>query len=124
MPSASDLFAEITRDQYADWARTWRPFEDKLIEYATDPTVVSGAMSDASTSVNSSFDRQATQTQSRLRGLGLTLNADEQKAADRSAGLARASADVDAQNRVRDQVKARQQSILGTPVPGLGSMPS
>lgn len=124
MPSASDAFADLTRQQYSDWVNTWSPYENKLIEYATDPTVVSGAMSDASTSVNGSFDRQETATQNRLKGLGLTLNADEQRASDRSTGLARASADVDAQNRVRDQVTARQNAILGTPVPGLGSMPS
>ncbi len=59
-------------------------------------------------------------TQERLRGLGLTLSADEQHAMDRSTGLSRSLADVGAQNTARDQTLARQQSILGNPAPTIG----
>ena len=120
--TASDTFAALTRQQWQDYITNFVPYENKLIQYATDPTVVSNNMSLASQNVNQAFDQQAGTTQRRLSGLGLTLDADEQKVADRSTSLARAAADVNAQNTVRDQTMARQQSILGNPAPTIGGL--
>lgn len=52
----------------------------------------------------------------------MALNAEESKAATRTLGLSKSLADVQAQNKARDQTIARQQSILGSPVPNLGSL--
>lgn len=118
--SASDTFANLTRSQWANYITQWVPYENKFIDYATDPTVVSKAMQDASQNVTGAFDRQGAATEERLRGLGLTLNADEQHASNRSLGIAKSLADVNAQNTARDQKLARQQSILGNPTPVIG----
>jgi hypothetical protein len=115
--SASDLFAQITRQQWADYMNTFVPLENQLIKYATDPGVVSGAMSKASEGVNDAFDAQEASSARRLRGLGLTLDADEQAAQTKSSGLARSLADVGSQNIVRDLTRERQDSILGNPAP-------
>jgi predicted exporter len=119
--SASDALASLTRAQWADWVSNWQPFENKLFDYAQDPTVVAKAMTGASQDVNAAFDQQAVSTQERLRGLGMSLNADEQHAVNRSTGLARSLADVNAQNLARDSARARQQSILGNPAPNITS---
>ena len=115
--SASDLFAQITRQQWADYVNTFVPIENQLIKYATDPGVVTDAMSRASTGVNDVFDAQEASTQRRLKGMGLTLDADEQAAQQKSSGLARSLADVGSQNIARDLTTQRQQSILGNPAP-------
>ena len=117
---ASNTFAALTRQQWADYVSNYIPYENKLIEYATDPGVVSDSMAEASSDVNTAFDRIGNVNNMRLKGLGLTLNADEQHASDRSLGLARAAADVQAQNSARDVTRARQQSIMGNPAPQIG----
>ncbi len=115
--TASDMFAAVTRDQWATYVDTFIPIENKLIQYATDPNVVSDAMSSASEGVNDAFDAQQGATQRRLKGLGVQLSPDEQAAQTRSMGLTRSLADVQAQNTARDLTTQRQQSILGSPAP-------
>ena len=112
-----DAYAALTRDQWYTYMNTFVPIENKLIEYATDPTVVSNAMASASQDVTGSFAAQQASTARRLQGLGVTLNADEQQASDRSMGLAKSLADVGAQNVARDVTRQRQASILGNPAP-------
>jgi hypothetical protein len=117
--SASDQFATLTRSQWANYISTFVPYENKLIDFATSTTAVGDEMAAASQNVNTAFDRQGAATTERLQGLGLSLNADEQKAATRSLGLARSLADVNAQNSARDATMQRQRSILGLPAPGI-----
>lgn len=119
---ASDLYATLTRQQWADVMRLQGPLQDKLVEFATDTAAPTAAMGVAAANVNSAFDQQAQSTQRRLRGLGLTLDADEQASATRSLDLARGLASVGAQNAARDRVRARQLSILGTAMPNVGGM--
>lgn len=114
---ASDTLAAVTRQQWADYVSTFIPIENQLIKYATDPAVVSNAMSEASQNVNQAFDAQAGATQRNLKGLGVTLSEDEKVAQARSTGLARSLADVGGQNIARDLTTQRQQSILGNPAP-------
>lgn len=121
--SAEDLYASLTRQGWYDYMNTLGvPQENRLIDYANDPRNVSNAMTEASQDVTQAFDRQTINTQRKIAGLGLTLAPDEQAAADRSTSLARSLADVGSQNRARDQVVARQQSILGSPAPQLGAI--
>lgn len=125
-PGAKDYagqnYAALTREMWNSYVTNFVPYENKLIEYAMDPSVVSDAMSEASSFVDDSFTAQQAATQRRLKGLGLTLDADEQRAADRSFGLAKSLADVQAQNTAGEQTRARQQSILGNSAPGLPSI--
>ncbi len=114
---ANDTFAAITREQWQNYVSTFVPIENNLIKYATDPTVVSDAMKDASTGVNQAFDAQQGATQRRLKGLGVQLSGDEQAAQTRSMGLTKSLADVQSQNTARDLTVQRQQSILGSPAP-------
>lgn len=110
-------YEALTRDLWQQYVSEFVPFENRLIEFATDPTAADDAMAEASGFVNASFDAQQGATQRRLRGLGLTLDADEQKAVDRSYGIARSLADVTAQNVAGRRTRERQQSILGNPAP-------
>lgn len=116
-PTAGDLFASATRQQWSDYVNTFIPIENKLIKYATDPQVVTDAMSGAASDVNDAFAAQEGATQRRLKGLGVQLSGDEQAAETRSTGLMKSLAGVQAQNTARDLTTQRQQSILGSPAP-------
>lgn len=120
-PGAKDYagqnYAALTRDLWAQWTTNFLPFENDLIEYASNPQVVADAQASASEQVGLAFDAQRASTGRRLKGLGLTLDEDEQRAADRSYGLTRSLADVTAQNVAGAQTRSRQQNILGNPVP-------
>lgn len=116
-PSADQTFAALTRQQWADYMRNFVPYENRLISYSNDPSVVTDAMGEASADARQAFANRAASQQRQMRGLGLTLNADEQRAADRSTNLAASLADVNAQNTARDATVARQRSVLGSPVP-------
>lgn len=120
-PGAKDFagqnYAALTRDLWAQWTTNFLPFENDLIEYASNPQVVADAQANASEQVGLAFDAQRASSARRLKGLGLTLDEDEQRAADRSYGLTRSLADVTAQNVAGAQTRTRQQNILGNPVP-------
>lgn len=116
-PSASDLFASATRQQWSNYVNTFVPIENKLIQYATDPSTVTNAMSDAQTGVQQAFKAQEGATQRKLAGLGVSLSPEEQEAQKRSSGLTESLADVQSQNTARDLTVQRQQSILGSPAP-------
>lgn len=118
---AADTFAALTRDQWATYVSTFVPLENQLIDYATDAARPDQAMAEASTRVNAAFDAQAGATERRLRGLGVTLDADERAAQQKSYGLSRSLADVGAQNLARDLTVRRQQSVLGNPAPQGGT---
>lgn len=119
---ASDTFAALTRQQFADFMADIAPYEDKLIEFNNSTTAATDSMQRGLSNVKSSFDRQEEATAGRLKGLGLTLNADEQKASTRSTGLAKSLAEVHAANSAGQQTRSLQQSLLGSPVPNLGDL--
>lgn len=114
---ASDTYAALTRQQWADYVSTFVPIENQLIDYAMNPATVGNAMSEASADVNAAYDAQQGATQRRLRGLGVTLDADQQAAQKRDFGLSKSLADVGAQNTAAAVTRQRQQSILGNPAP-------
>lgn len=117
--SAQRTFAALTRQQWDDYLANFVPIENVLIDYATNPQTVSDAVMQARTDVAQSFEQQPAIQERRLRGLGLTLDADEQRAADRQMGLARSLADVNAANQVADRTRDRQRSLMGNPAPSI-----
>lgn len=117
--SASQTFADLTRQQWDDYLTNFVPLENTIIKYATDPMTVQNAVAEARSDVAGAFDAQAGINQRRLSGLGVTLNADEQRASDRSLGLQRSLADVTAANITTERVTDRQKALLGAPAPNL-----
>lgn len=114
-----DQYAALTREMWASYVKEWMPYENKLIDYATSETAVPDAMNEASAFVDQAFDQQRAASERRMRGLGISLDADEQRVADRSFGLSKSLADVQAQNLARDQTRMRQRAVLGNPAPAL-----
>lgn len=115
--TASDTFAALTRERWADYVKTFVPIENQLIDYATNPNTVKNAMAGASANVNAAYGAQEGALGRRMQGLGLTLSADEQASAKLSTSLSRGLADAQGQNLARDATVQRQQSLLGNPAP-------
>jgi hypothetical protein len=115
--SANDMYAALTRQQWATYVSTFVPIENQLIKYATDTTLPGQEMQKASADVNAAYTQQAGATARRLRGLGVTLSPEEQAAQAKQYGLSKSLADVQAQNVAGDLTRQRQQSILGNPAP-------
>lgn len=117
MGIASSTYAALTRQQWADYVGTYVPIENKLIEFATDATQPAKAMQTASTAVQNSFNAQEGDFQRKMQGLGVALNADEQAAQTRAAGLSKSLADVQAQNVAQTQTRNLQYGLMGSPSP-------
>lgn len=122
MSYVNDTYAAMTRQAWQDYIANFVPFENRLIQYATDPNVVKEAVSEAREDATAAFDQAQLGTQQKLRGMGITLSADEQQAANRQTGLARALTEVQAANTARDATLDRQRSIMGMPMPQKAGM--
>lgn len=117
--SAQETFAALTRAQWDQYLSDYVPLENLMINYAMDPNAVNSAVAEARRGVAQTFEAQQASNQRRLRGLGLTLDPEEQQAADRSTALARSLADVSAANLTADRVRGRQQALMGNPAPNV-----
>lgn len=117
--SVGATYEALTRQMWETYVSQWMPYENRLINLATSESAVPDSMAEASAFVGRSFDQQRASQQRRMRGLGLSLDPEEQQVADRSFGLAKSLADVQAQNSARDQTRMRQRSVLGNPAPAL-----
>ena len=118
--SAADLFAQLTRQQWADYVSQFIPFENDLIEYANDPAVVQQNVERARAGVMSAFEAQEGITQRRLRANQQTLTPEEQAAASKQTAIKKSLADVQAANSARELTVNRQKSIMGAvPAPGV-----
>lgn len=115
--SASQAYAALTRQQWANYVETFMPVENQLIKYATDASLPGQDMAKASANVQAAFGQQEGATQRQLAGLGVTLSGDEQAAQKRAFGLSKSLADVQAQNVAGDLTRSRQQGLLGNPMP-------
>lgn len=118
---ASDTFAALTREQWADYTKNFLPIENQLIDYATDPTKVTEAQNRAIGGVQSSFANQAGMTDRGLKGRGLTLNPDEKAAMSRETNLSQSLAEVGSANVAGQMTLGRQRSILGAPTPDIST---
>ncbi len=122
--NAARTFAALTREQWNTYLSQYVPIENQMIEYATSDATVGNAVTQARQNVSTAFDQQPAMQARQLRGLGLTLNEDEQRASTRATGLARSLADVNAANLTAQRVTDRQQSILGNPAPSISGAAS
>jgi hypothetical protein len=119
---AAKTYEWMTRDMWSTYVSQFIPIENELIRYASDEGQVATNQALAMENVNQAFSAQRGATQRRLRGMGMELDAEEQKAADRSFGLSRTLAEVGAANMAGEQTRARQRSIIGNPAPNPGQM--
>lgn len=119
MANSSDTYAALTRQQWADYVSTYVPIENKLIDFAMDTSQPEKAMAEASTNVQNAFAAQEGDFRRKMQGLGVSLNAEEQAAQTRAAGLSKSLADVQAQNTAAAQTREMQYGLMGAPSPNV-----
>ncbi|ERR1700741_100867 len=120
--TASDIYANLTRQQWQNYVSTFVPIENQLIQYATDKSLPGQAMAQAGADVDQAYASQAGQQARKLQGMGIALDPSEQAATTRLTGLSHALSNVQAQNTARDLTISNQQSILGNPAPTTASI--
>ena len=117
---SSKSFAAASRDQWNMYLTQFGvPQENMLIEYTMNDANIGNAVADARQNVQQSFGQQQGIMQRQMRGLGVELNADEQKSFERTSKLNANLAEVNAGNMAGDRVRDRQMGLLGAPVPNV-----
>lgn len=110
MGYASDKFADITRQQYADWKARYYPEQQKLMSLATDNTLMNAQLNrtseNAANAVNTA--EQAKTNQLARMGVANTTNVN-----DNSGSLNTSLAIASAKNGTRAAAEERNLSILG-----------
>lgn len=120
MGIASDTYAQVTRDQWQQYVNQFVPIENQLINYSANTQLSEQNMQRAITGVQQAFQSQQGQTQRRLSGYGVSLNPQEQAAANREQNLSQSLGEVGAANAARDFTVNRQRGILGAPAQQVG----
>jgi hypothetical protein len=109
MGYASDTFANLTRQQYADWQQRFQPQQEKLMSLATDNSLLNAQLDrtagNAANAVSSAQDSYHAQM-SRM-GISTPLNTN-----DNSNNLNTSLAVAAAKNGTRTAAEERQLSIL------------
>ena len=109
MGIASDTFAQITRDQYADWKQRYYPKQQELMGLATSGQLMNDQLGRvAGTAANSLASAQTAQNNKMAR-MGVASNTNPN---DNSLGLRESLAVAGAKNGIREQEQTRQTGIL------------
>ena len=109
MGYASDKFASITRQQFADWQQRFLPKQQELMSLATDDSLMNAQLNRTAVSAENAVQTaQQAQTNSMARmGVANTTDAN-----DNSTGMSRALAVAAAKNGTRTDAEERNLSIL------------
>lgn len=109
MGYASDTFANLTRQQYADWQQRYLPQEEKLMSLATDNSLLNSQLDrTAGTAANAvSSAQDSLNDQMSRMGVSTTTNTN-----DNSNSLNSSLAVAAAKNGTRSAAEERELSIL------------
>jgi len=109
MGYASDKFASITRQQYADWLNRFLPKQQQLMELANNDSLLNAQLSrTADTAANAVNTAEKAQTNQMARmGVANVTNAN-----DNSDSLNKSLAVASAKNGTRTAAEERSLSIL------------
>lgn len=110
--TASDTFARITRDQWADYKTYFAPYEEKLIALSTGNADNLQSEQRAAEAVNTGFKTSmGTLARDRSR-LGLSVGADQAADESRLGATIKTASLVDATNKSRLHAQDRDTAVL------------
>ena len=110
--SASDLIANITREQWQDYLNRFQPYDRKLIDLATGNNDNEAAVERARSGVQSSFDVANGTQQRNTERLGLSTLPDEAQAIERNSKQAQTLSELNVVNNTRLHAQDRDQKLL------------
>lgn len=110
--AASDTFARITRDQWADYKANFAPYEDQLIALSAGNADNLQSEQRAVDAVNTGFNTSlGTLARDRSR-LGLNIGADQASDEGRQAATLKTASLVGATNKARLHAQDRDTAVL------------
>jgi len=118
MGEAADRYARVSRSQWEDYKARFQPLEDELFQAFDNPGLVQASLNDAGRAVEDSFFRANQNLEMNLSRYGLAETADQKRAVDRNAELAKTATLASARNMVRQRAKDRDKELA------LGSIPN
>jgi len=110
--SASDKMARITRDQWADYKLRFQPYEDRLAAAFKNGGLLEGERERIPTVVDQSFNSMKGMADRSLSRYGMQSTGLENEARDRSMGLNKSLATVDAYNTLYKTADERQDKLM------------
>lgn len=109
---AADTRAQLAREDYGDWLRTFAPIEDDLINQYDNPALRARAIAGSMTMANQGLASARESQARRLKGLGIVLTPEQQASQDRKFDIARGLAQVNAANITGRRIDDRDKQIL------------
>ncbi len=109
MGSASDTFADITRDQYNDWLTKYYPKLQETMDYATNGQLMNDQLARANTNTQQSLNTATVGQANQLARYGQSSTANPQ---DNSTGLSSALATAQSDNNIRTAQQDRSLNML------------
>jgi hypothetical protein len=119
--SASDKMARITREQWADYKLRFQPYEDRLAAAYANGGLLEGERDRIPTTIDQSFNSMKGIANRGLSRYGISSSQDGMKARDRSMGLNKSLASVDAYNTLYKVADERQDKLMTGGLSGVDS---
>lgn len=111
--AASEMSAQLTRAQWDEWKTSGAPFEEWLQQQTSymNPGLVADLSSRALDTSGRAYMNFANQGLQRMRDIGAPVSAAVDAANQRSIGINKSVAAVDAANRIVQRIKGRDVEI-------------
>lgn len=110
---ASRTFAAISRAQFEDYKRRYRPLENQLIAAYDNPNDRRRLIGEAQGLVTQGFANADAQFKRRAAGLGATLTPEQQQSYSRGQKLRQGLSQVQAVNSTTRRLRDRDLTLLG-----------
>ncbi|MFS1522776.1 hypothetical protein ACL7TT_01475 [Microbulbifer sp. 2304DJ12-6] len=110
--SAENTLARIYRAEWQDYLNRFAPYEDKAIDFATNPEAVTEAVDRAGSAMEQSFATSKESLQRDRSRYGLSMSPREQASESRSNAASGTAAKLAARNNTRLHVQDRQQQVM------------
>lgn len=120
---ASRTRAALARADWADYLLAYGPMEDELLASVHNPKLRTSAISDARSLAAGQFQANDQAFRRDLASYGVSMTPEQQVSYDRSRGIQRGLADVEAANRTSYAISDRdRQLVAGGLSAGLNSL--
>ena len=112
---------ELHGNKWEDYKRRFQPYEDRLAAAYANGGLLEGERDRIPTTIDQSFNSMKGIADRGLSRYGMTSSADETKARDRSMGLNKSLASVDAYNTLYRVADERQDKLMTGGLSGVDS---
>lgn len=109
---ASDTLGRLTREQFSDYVTRFRPIEDQLIRYATDPTQPDASAQRALGFTQSAYQNSTGQMRRNEQRVGIQPTAGQTESINRERNLSQGLDEVSNMNRAAQQTRDLQTGLL------------